>query len=622
MPPPEAFVTTTGISRPSATADRLEHPGSWTTRSAFHLSLGLGLAGTRTHGSLVALTRRRVGLAIVTSMPEVEWLFDPPPPSGSIQGGTATSYVFDPTIDVFVREVLQNSHDQRRSEDSPARIDIDLIELAGGRKRDFLDAMRFDQLSRHLRGTARESYKLGSQIRLALDDLDGRPLRVVRIADYGTIGLTGGEDEKGTNFNSLCRDVLVNTDTTARRGGSYGLGKAVLWRFSSLATVLFVSRVPEISPHHPDRYLSESRLRLFGRADLAHHRAGGRAWAGPGWLGRPTGDVSARRSESIWDDDAASIASRLGADRTVEEGSGTSLLVVGFAEPGRDQARPLGAIAEDIALAAERWFWPAMVRTPPTVVVTVGVEFDGVNRSRYVVDPMSSSTSLVETATTSELVEHADEPGRVAGRQIEMTVPPARDGSRGAVSGRVELRVRRAVADEEDDGRIGRVALVRGSGMVVEHRRPRRSPTDGGEFHAVLLAGLAHGDDPADEVIEAFLRAAEPPSHNRWVHDTDLISTGYKPGSKKALDELWRAIDTALVEIADPRVPSREPGPPALARLFRLGGGRDRGPSPHSFDVRCVEHHFDGARWGRRGPRPAATASPTMDGRRRGVARR
>ena len=538
-----------------------------------------------------------MGLVIVTSMAEVEWLFDPPPPSGSIQGGTATSYVLDPTLDVFVREVLQNSHDQRSAEHSPARVDIDLIELTGEHKSEFLDAMRFEQLAVHLRGTARESYKLGLQLRLALHDPHARPLRIARIDDYGTVGLTGGEDEKGTNFNSLCRDVLVNTDTTARRGGSYGLGKAVLWRFSSLATVLFVSRVPEMSSRHADGIESETRVRLFGRADLAHHRADGRAWAGPGWLGRPTGDSSARRAESIWDEQAASIASRLGADRAVEDGTGTSVLIVGFAEPGNDQARPLDAIAQDIAAAAERWFWPAMVRTPPTIAVTVGVELDGVVRSRHVVDPMSNSASLVETATTSSLVEHADEPGRVAGRKIEVTVPPARDGSRGSVTGRAELRVRRAVADEEDDGRIGRVALIRGSGMVVEHRRPRRSPTDGGEYHAVLLAGLAHGDDPADEVIEGFLRAAEPPSHNRWVHETDLISTEYKPGSKKALDELWRAIDTALVEIVDPRVPSREPGPSALARLFRLGGGRDRGPSPHSFDVRYVEHHFDGTHW-------------------------
>ena len=44
---------------------------------------------------------------------QIEWIFDPVPPSGAIQGGVPSSHVFTPDLDTFVRETIQNSMDQK-----------------------------------------------------------------------------------------------------------------------------------------------------------------------------------------------------------------------------------------------------------------------------------------------------------------------------------------------------------------------------------------------------------------------------------------------------------------------------------------------------------------------------
>jgi hypothetical protein len=67
------------------------------------------------------------------------------------------------------------------------------------------------------------------------------------IEDRGTTGLVGDEQGSG-NFAALCRDRLFSEKQRAESGGSFGLGKAVLWRFSLLSTVATQSRCPRRRP--------------------------------------------------------------------------------------------------------------------------------------------------------------------------------------------------------------------------------------------------------------------------------------------------------------------------------------------------------------------------------------
>jgi hypothetical protein len=182
----------------------------------------------------------------------------------------------------------------------------------------------------------------------AIADLGSGALTLLRIDDSGTEGLTGDEDTPGTNFSSLCRNILDTTKDAPGKGGSYGLGKALLWQFSAVSTVLFSSRIEEDSPQ---------KFRFFARTELPSHEIDLSRWNGSGWYGFPETVRNGKRAISMWDEDAEKITRAIHLYRPAQLGTGTSILIVGFHEPAQEEARPLNTVAQDILNSAARWFW-------------------------------------------------------------------------------------------------------------------------------------------------------------------------------------------------------------------------------------------------------------------------
>src|SRR4051812_9343112 len=112
-----------------------------------------------------------------------EWIFDGVPPSGARYGGLAQAQVFDNDVDTFVREVLQNSRDQRTTEGQNVSVEFRLEDLAGPSLIGFLDALGWDQLEPHLEDTATQAYvTISPRIAEGLDEIRARGrLRVLRI---------------------------------------------------------------------------------------------------------------------------------------------------------------------------------------------------------------------------------------------------------------------------------------------------------------------------------------------------------------------------------------------------------------------------------------------------------
>lgn len=520
---------------------------------------------------------------------QLDWVFDPLPASGRREGGTAASYVFQPTLDVFIREVLQNAHDQRVGAD-PIRVSFSFISLTGSHKERFLERIAWESLLSHLRGTSVGSTRLAPMIREALDKITSEPLRLLTISDYGGRGLTGGEQGDG-NFNALCRDTLMTTEDRASRGGSHGLGKAVLWRFSQFSTVLFSSVLKK----------DDNPYRLFGRTELPYHEAEGEPWSGPGWWGERKSTGRGDRAESVWGGDAIAAATGTPLDRSPDDGTGTTIVVVGFHEPAEEDSRSLQSVAKDVLDSAVRWFWPSLARDPQTLQVVASVH----ENQEQVFHDQARITSEVFPFRHAVVEQHSSrralEPLQVAERQIEIGVPalkePGHDDLGGPVKGRALLRLVRVGDDSNGAEYRNRIALVRGAGMVVEYWRPARIPLEGGGFHAVLLAGEAHGDSKEDSSVERFLRAAEPPAHDRWVHHTDQVRNKYRQGAKARLDELWATLNTAVVEMTQSEPPSDAEGPRMLAKLFPIGDVAASVSQPKKFDVEFTHQSFIDGSW-------------------------
>ena len=124
------------------------------------------------------------------------------------------------------------------------------------------------------------------------------------------------------------------------------------------------------------------------------------------------------------------------------------------------------------------------------------------------------------------------------------------------------------------------------------------------QFHAVVLAGLAAGDDPADKAADRFLRAAEPPEHDNWEVTPD-VSGSYARGYGKALTDFKAEVRKAIREVVGRPTRDLSDGPDALKELLRI--------SPPAADttkrpkVKSAVGKPDSAgRWSRRRPRQPA----------------
>lgn len=531
--------------------------------------------------------REREGEEPTVSSPT--WVFDSVPASGARSGGLAQAHIISPGIDAFVREVLQNSADQRREGAEAVRVRFRLEDLGGSELDGFLEAMQWAELAEHVESSANAKLPtISHRLRTSLQRLKERRLRLLLIEDSETNGLTGEEDETDSNFNALCRNILITSATRRQSGGSFGVGKSVLWNFSGLSTVLFSSEIRADGGGLVPRF--------FGSTRLPSHDTAAGSWDGSGWFGERESTKNGERSRSILAGSARDISAACRVGRP--QSSGTTILVVGFAEPAEEEQRPIEDICSDIVSSTSRWFWPALAAGRLDVLVE-GRE-DGVSLFSRHAQLTEEIQPFVEAQSFSgEAVEVVAEPADVAEREIFIDVP-AQDpevvaDARATVKGKTLLRVRMAESGETD--LPNRVALQRGTGMVVAYEEPlRRAPGDQG-FHAVLLAGTAHGSRETDQAVEEFLRASEPPEHNAWKGTTERVTAEYRAGARKALKEFFDTIAEAVREMTREPVGDTEEGPELLRRLFPMPGiGVAPEPLP-SYRLEDPTAKFDGSRW-------------------------
>ena len=493
-----------------------------------------------------------------------EWVMDPLTGNRMRRGASPAQHVVKGDVDTLTRESGQNSRDQK-SGNKPVKLVYTLIELTGMHKAAFLDALGWNKLRKHLEACASDPGETGPRMRRGLSLIDSEtPLRCLRIDDFGTRGLQGGDFETGKNFNLLCR-AEFKTSSESGRGGSYGLGKAVLWRFSAIATVMLSSIVEG----------SEKKgIRIFGRTDIPSHTLpSGPEYQSGGWFGEKKNNEtdSTAYAELVFGN--ATLAKSLLIDRASSASSGTSALIVGFDEPDQDQIRKLTDIANDIVASAARWFWPSMTGANPSMEVEVVVEKNGVEEFRKA----ASARPMWEPFIRAREAEASGATAKSSVETAELSIPfkvPARElpaaQAHPEIPTTLKLRVTRGDETTINHEKANCVAVFRGAEMVVKYVQAKREPLDGQPFFGVLMAGTVAGLASEMARAEEFFRASEPPLHNEWEY-TEAIKHAYKQGAKVRLSQMWGSLLEKVFGLIDENVTPKEKGPELLAKLFPFG---------------------------------------------------
>ncbi|MFF0048445.1 helix-turn-helix transcriptional regulator [Streptomyces sp. NPDC005498] len=510
----------------------------------------------------------------------VTWYHRPGYQDGGRDGGNAAAFAFDADVQVLARETCQNSLDERLVENGrPVRVRYTIHELTGEKLGAFRAALLWDELQPHYSAVSESAadQKVGRVVDAGVRDMfeKGR-LVLLRIDDYNASGLTGDDYGDG-KFAAVVRRQLESLKSGRGAGGSYGLGKATLWATSALGMVLINST---LSVPHEGR----TERRVIGRLELPWRSVDGIPYAGPAWLGRPDPEThNAEVVRSWWADEET--VERLHLTRDNDE-PGTSFLIVGahdvasLEQGGTDSddeegnagdgdgIRDIRVMHRRLVEALGRDFWAAMTgggSRLPLLETSVRTYRNGeIVVEEETVDPTDiqpSRSRALRAFYEGTTVDRLTEAGQVALCAVPLKLPlfGGRSGTLGTHQGVL------LVTDAEDkDGVPNQVHSLRGNRMTIKKSTVHGLPLGVTQFQAVLLVGHAAGESaPFAGEAEEFLRAAEPPEHDRWGQ-TEELTLRWSHSAHNRISRLTTEVNAAVKGLV---VRPKRPGSEESAKL-------------------------------------------------------
>ncbi|WP_314223318.1 helix-turn-helix transcriptional regulator [Streptomyces zaehneri] len=511
----------------------------------------------------------------------VSWYHRPGYSDGGRDLGNAAAFAFDADVQVLARETCQNSLDERLTENGrPVRVRYTLHELTGEALDAFREAILWGDLFPHYTAVSETAgdQKVGRVVDAGVRDMyeKGR-LVLLRVDDYNASGLIGDDYADG-KFAAVVRRQLESLKSGPGAGGSYGLGKATLWATSALGLVLINST---LSVPHEGR----TERRVIGRLELPWREVAGEPYAGPAWFGRPDPDSPGAMVARSWWADEETVA-RLHLSRHGDE-PGTSFLIVGAhdvaslegksdaddefvynEESGDEDTRDIRKMHGRLVEALGRDFWAAMTGGGSRLPL-LEVSVRALRNGKEVVPEKQVDPSAEQPARTRALKAHYEgttvdrltEAGQVVARSVPLKLPLS-GGAHGTLgTHQAVLLVTEAERDKDGDGGKNQVHSLRGNRMTVRRAGVSRLPLNTNPFQAVLLVGEAAGEAaPFAKEAEDFLRAAEPPEHDRWGQ-TEELTLRWSPSAYRRINALTTDVNSAVREVvARPKRSSGEGG--------------------------------------------------------------
>jgi len=424
---------------------------------------------------------------------------EPFSPDGNLSAEGFENLLGTPSLDllaVLVREAVQNSCDATRNEPGRAQIYLRIRALTPEQKRN-LSYQVFRDLPPER--TAAEN------LRKVLEEEE---LQVLEIADYGTTGLGGptradlptapGENADFVNF---FRNVGAARDVEGG-GGTYGYGKATLYRASRAHTILVDTLTTD----------EGSPVRRFMAAQMGKAvpgRVTGRHWWG-------VGSSDGRTVNPLTGKMAASLANRLGMpkrDSFFEDRGSTIMILAPHLPTGPDQM--IGVLTEYLLW----YFWPRMMKTTPKRKILEAFVSTGGNDWARVPAPENFPPIDLMCRAMNVLRGDDDGSGETVSTLVQSLRPKADLGflvRTTAKSGRRKWLLSPGKASQSDDDvvsmipeKLHHVALMRPAQLVVRYETGSESDDPEKEWGGVFMCA-------EDEEIENAFARSEPPAHDDW----------------------------------------------------------------------------------------------------------
>lgn len=480
-------------------------------------------------------------------------------------------------LQVFVREILQNSLDNTIP-DRTARVDFRLEYCEGEKKEAFLNNLKFPQIQKHLDSVIEYQKKETERILFpsSSDILEDKyPMKILYIEDYGTRGLVGPESERERDrfdrphcFLGLCRNVGDSQKGKEMLGGTYGLGKTVLWKLSRINLVMFYSKLSD--PYNKIDDPADYHSRFFGQIRLPGHDLGDNAFKGEGFFGNRLETLTS----SLFNSEAEAAAESLGFKLRSREETGTSILIVDFDDPDVDDDKEIASeTTENMRKAAEKYFWPAIVDDR----LSIRCRAESSENQEWTTADPENNADLTPYILAYNTAKDRDSNANVKLKELEVTIP--KGPKQNDKKSRAIIQTATVINEDEalhKSNLTNTTALIRGAGMVVGYRKIAGRGFGAKDFFSVVLGGIAcPNDSPGgtsqQKRCEELLGSSEPVSHDNWLPSADRLKGWY--GAAAGIRRINENIVRIVSELTTHSIKPEGQAAPLLSRLFPLESG-------------------------------------------------
>lgn len=448
----------------------------------------------------------------------------------------------------LAREAVQNSVDAARL-GAQAAVLMEMKAFSGGQLEEFWEAAGLEQVAarvEHLR--LHETNALRAR---------PDPLRVLYIHDTGTTGLSGDPTSPSSKLRKLLMEIggSQKIESDEHSGGSYGFGKAVYSASSRIAVIFAYSRTVDQN----DEPISV----LMGCAYHNGHVFDGKPTNGRAFFGEEVKLENDIRHDPFLNEEADAIAEKLGMQRKLGE-IGTTIAVV-------DCVLDMN----DIRRGIEKSWWPKMR------IENFKVRMLDENGKKLFPQPMKDPELLPFIKAIEVALGRTDPQSGIS--KLQKSFHRVGDDLK---VGHLGLFVRDPEDEYDEDSDQpdlrDKIALIRSPGMVVDYYGK-------GQVNHPPVAGVFIADDDLD----AILRRAEPPAHDRWDPNADRLNRDKAEPEivAEVLKRIWGQLRSFQ---RSARPPEDKSGgrllelERALARMLGTSGrsvpsGEGQGPTPISL---------------------------------------
>lgn len=423
--------------------------------------------------------------------------------------------------EVLLREAFQNSYDAHLENNKPLKISLNCYKFAKPNM-EFISKL------------FKESGKIGESIekRILCSYYN------LEISDRNTTGLTGyngfqeGESDIEEKFHHFIY-MTGNDDVKDKNsGGSYGFGKAALYKYSDFRTIVVYSR---IYSKNANQY--QSRF-IICRIDDRLPEKESRCW----WGAEGKYSDGTTYAKPINGEQADYLAKQFGMSPFTEDETGTDILILKpTVREDLDSFAP--TFKEEIPYLICHWFWPKIITQNLQKKIEFHLFLDNKEITESIPDPTETYPYSTFARAYRNCVDYYSHKAGANNDDVHLVIRKSPYIELGAIflkkTGIRDFQLDKYI---KTDFTKPQIVLMRDIEFIVKYEEvcvddSNTHTTCFGLFHTNRIGHRQNCEDLQE--VEHYFRDIENQTHNQWTH-SDTLPYNYLSKVQEALPESVR----------------------------------------------------------------------------------